>query len=76
MSARHEGCRCGHCCCQHDGGYGSCLARDCQCFRYRWPGEGAGLPADHERALEVDRLGPTEKELQQERRRGRQKGGR
>jgi len=44
---KHELCACGHCRCEHLGGYQGCT-RDA-CVRYTWPGSGADLPADHAR---------------------------
>lgn len=50
---KHEVCECGHCRCDHSGGFMECTV--CtknsrkRCARYSWPGLGADLPPDHRR---------------------------
>ena len=46
LVTKHERCTCGHCRCEHAGGFQGCT-RDAACMRYTWPGKGADLPADH-----------------------------
>lgn len=47
LITKHERCTCGHCRCQHDGGYADCNVKRCTCIRYTWPGGNANLPDGH-----------------------------